>query len=169
MPREGTVVQQADRRTALVALSETPRIDMTFAMGTTLALWTLTASAPTNSGAYTLDISVQGPRSESYIRPYLVEAFAPCIENPRADVTLTAVVDQGGGGEVSFTYALFADVEENGAQLPDDFNRLTPQDKQAALDRLVSCLDDFYLEDLRLPVIPSRRPTTIEARLIFSP
>ena len=141
---------------------------MPFSMTTALAIWTLCANLPTSEAEYSLDISVTGPRAEADLRPQLVEAFAPCIEQATADVTLRAEVDQGGVGDVRFTYERF-DGAPAGRMLPNVFNRLSLEAKQAAVAQLDSCLSDFYLEDLRLPVIQAQQPTVIEARLVFHP
>lgn len=141
---------------------------MTFAMSTALALFTATATVPASDARYSLDISVKGPRAEADIRPQLVEAFAPCIEKPTADVTLRTEIDRGGVGEVRFTYAHFEGASES-RLLPNNFNELSTEAKQAAVAKLDSCLAGFQIEDLKLPVIQAEQPTVVEARLVFHP
>ena len=140
---------------------------MPVSTGSTLALWALFATIPSAAVPYTFDVSVQGPRSEENIRPHLEEAFAPCLESTEANVRLRAVVDRRGTGDLAFTYQLFDAERADGRGLPDEFNRLSAEAKQAALEGLDSCLHDFQLDDLKLPVIVSRRATVIEAQLVF--
>ena len=141
---------------------------MMLATSTTLALWSQLATVPTTQDAYTLDVTVDGPRTVAEIRPQLEEAFAPCIEHSSTSVSFRTVIDRHGQIMAQVKVAI-VDADDSLSLLPDSFNELHPDAQLAVLDASDSCLADFDSSTLKLPVIKQRRPTVVEAKLVIHP